>query len=130
MSIHSVQINLPPTLVNPVNPSHGRVKVKRLNPLNLVRRAREKCGMKLAAMAMSMGISEPLLSAQLSEQELTKHLSMRKLASVEDVNFWKEFALLILEDLGFSVVVMTPAEKSALAALQSASATYTELIQR
>lgn len=130
MAANTMQRNLPPMLVNPVSPVAAKVAVKRLNPLNLVRQAREKCGMKLASMADAMGISEPLLSAQLSEQEGTKHLSVRRMTGIEDVSFWREFALLILEDLGFTVVLVTPEQKSALTDLQAASAQYAKVSAR
>jgi hypothetical protein len=70
--------------------------------------------MKQSAMASYMGISTPLLSAQLSDMEPTKHLSIRRLMRITDPIFWQELALLILEDLGLSVIVVTPEDKAAV----------------
>jgi hypothetical protein len=72
-----------------------------------------------------MGIGESLLSAQLSDHE-EKHLSLRRLSRVPDVGLWKEFALLLLEDLGFTVIVLDQDQASAFHQLQAASAKFTQ----
>lgn len=123
----SRQLNLPPTEVKAVNHVLNRFQVapvKSVNWLRIARTARERAQLKLAAMAEMMGISEPLLSAQLSDHEDGKHLSMRRLGRVNDASFLREFALLLLEDLGLSVIVVTVEQKAALDRLQAASADY------
>lgn len=98
--------------------------VNSVNTLRWVRESLRKCGLSQTYLAAAMGISKPLVSAQLSDHEPDKHLSMRRLGHVDDVNFWREFALLILEDLGFSVVVMDEDQRAAWHQLQVAQANY------
>jgi hypothetical protein len=105
MSRKSVQLNLPPTEVTTVN--KRTPSVNRVNPLGWVREAILLSGLKQGAMAYAMGISEPLLSAQLSDHNEDKHLSLRRLSGVDDAGFWCEFALCILESFGKRVIVMT-----------------------
>jgi hypothetical protein len=105
MSRKSVQLNLPPTEVTTVN--KRTPSVNRVNPLGWVREAILLSGLKQGAMAYAMGISEPLLSAQLSDHNEDKHLSLRRLSGVDDAGFWCEFALCILESFGKHVIVMT-----------------------
>lgn len=124
--MHNHQLNLPPVEVTPVN----RVAVKQVNPLRWVRTALTRCDLSQRWLAAAMGISEPLVSAQLSDHEPTKHLSLRHLGKVDEVGFWREFCLLALEDLGFTVVICTPEEKAALAGVQVACAHYARVSQR
>jgi hypothetical protein len=105
MSRKSVQLNLPPTEVTTVN--KRPTAVNRVNPLGWVREAILLSGLKQGAMAYAMGISEPLLSAQLSDHNEDKHLSLRRLARVDEAGFWCELALCILESFGKHVIVMT-----------------------
>lgn len=98
--------------------------VKTVNPLGWVRESLNRTRLSQTYLAAAMGISEPLVSAQLSEHNVDKHLSMRRLGRVEDVGFWKEFALLILEDLGFHVVVMNHAQYEAHGRMVAAANDY------
>jgi hypothetical protein len=101
----SVQLNLPPTLVTTVNKRPP--SVNRVNPLAWVREAILLSRLSQGYVAAAMGISEPLLSAQLSDHNDDKHLSLRRLARVDEAGFWCEFALCILESFGKHVIVMT-----------------------
>lgn len=124
------QLNLPATLVESINPSivaatvPSTAPVDFINPLRWVREAIAKCGLSQRYMAAAMGISEQLFSIQVLGRTDDKHLSMRRLGHVDDVNFWREFALLILEDLGFTVVVMDQDQRAAWHQLQVAQANY------
>lgn len=122
----SKQLSLGPMEVKPLN----RSAVKSVNPLKCLREARVTVGLKLAAMASAMGISEPLLSAQLSDHDETKHLSLRRLGRVQDVGLWREFCLQMLEDCGFCVVIVTPDQKAALVDVQAACAAYARVMMR
>ncbi len=121
----SFQLNLPPLEVTPLNRREG----ESFPILRLARQARERCGLKQAAMAAYMGISEPLLSAQFSELEIDKHLSLRRLGRVTVHEFWREFAFGILSALGLTVVVVSGAEREALADLQVAISRYVRASQ-
>jgi hypothetical protein len=101
----SVQLNLPPLEVTSVN--KRTPSVNRVNPLTWVREAILLSRLSQGYVAAAMGISEPLLSAQLSDHNDDKHLSLRRLAGVDDARFWCEFALCILESFGKHVIVMT-----------------------
>lgn len=132
-SPRSVQIPLPPALVQPVNPGVNRSAaqpVKRVNPLAWVRGALLRTQSPQRWLAAVLDISEPLLSAQLSDHNADKHLSLRRLGRVEDVSFWKEFFLLGLEDLGFHVVVMDDAQYEAHQQLTASAVTYARTSSR
>jgi hypothetical protein len=100
----SVQLNLPPLEVTSV---HNRRPVKGINPLFWVREAIIRARLSQTYMAAAMGISEALLSAQLSDHNEDKHLSMRRLGGVDDAGFWCSVALCILESFGKHAIVMT-----------------------
>jgi hypothetical protein len=104
MSRKSVQLNLPPLEVTKVN---RRLPVHHVNPLSWVREAIIRARLSQGYMAAAMGISEPLLSAQLSDHNEDKHLSFRRLSGVDDAGFWCALALCILESFGRRAVVMT-----------------------
>jgi hypothetical protein len=78
-----------------------------VNPLSWVREAIIRARLSQGYMAAAMGISEPLLSAQLSDHNEDKHLSFRRLSGVDDAGFWCALALCILESFGKRAVVMT-----------------------
>lgn len=133
MSRHH-QLYMPPTLVEPLPRELNRLpespvktSVERFNPLKCVRTTLDRLHLSQRWFAATLGISEQLVSAQLSDHNDDKHLSLRRLGRVEDVSFWKEFFLLGLEDLGFCVVLVTPEQKAALVSLQAASAHYTKV---
>lgn len=128
---HSLQRPLPPMEVQPITPRVNRTQGetvksvgKAVNPLRWLREALRRAHLSQTYLASAMGISEPLLSAQLSEHNTDKHLSLRRLAGAEDVTLWKEFCLLALEDLGFHVVVMDVEEYEAHQQLRAASLNY------
>lgn len=132
-----VQLNLPPTEVHPVSRTVNRPSlppvtrpVNGLNPLRWVREALSRARLSQGYLAAAMGISEPLISAQLSEHAPGKHLSMRRLGRVQDTGFWREFALLILEDLGLAVVVMDRDQYQAYQHLATAALHYTHVTER
>jgi hypothetical protein len=131
------QLNLPPAEVEPVNrqakanlrdstapAGYSTAPVEAINPLRWVRQSIAKVGLSQRYMACAMGISEQLFSIQVLGQVDDKHLSLRRLGKVDDVNFWREFALLILEDLGFQVVVMDQEQHAAWKQLQVAQANW------
>ena len=120
----SFQLNLPPVEVKAINRKEGESAIP---VLSMVRRARELCGLKQASMAAYMGISEPLLSAQLSDADTDKHLSLRRLSRVTVRDFWALFALLLIEDCGLSVQVLTPQERDALLDMHSAITRYAQV---
>jgi hypothetical protein len=105
MSKKSVQLTLGPMEVTTVN--KPKLPVKNINPLAWVREAILLSRLSQGYMAAAMGISEPLLSAQLSDHNTDKHLSLRRLSRVDDEGFWCELALSILECFGKRAVVMT-----------------------
>jgi transcriptional regulator with XRE-family HTH domain len=114
------QLRIPPMEVQAVNPPVNRSSaaavnspVKTVNPLRWVREALKRARLSQTYFASALGISEPLVSAQLSEHNPDKHLSLRRMGGVDDVSFWREFCLLCLEDLGFRVVIMTPEQYEA-----------------
>jgi hypothetical protein len=132
-SPRSVQIPLPPALVQSVNPGvnrSGAGAVKRVNPLAWVRGALVRSQLPQRWLAAVLDISEPLLSAQLSDHNTEKHLSLRRMGRIEDASFWKEFFLLGLEDLGFHVVVMDEAQYEAHQQLTASAVTYARSTSR
>jgi transcriptional regulator with XRE-family HTH domain len=131
------QLNLPPAEVEPINrqakatprnltgdSENLTAAAKLINPLRWLRLARERAKLSQRYLASRMEISEQLLSAQLSDHEPDKHLSLRRLGRVPDRELWKEFFLLGLEDLGFKVVVMEPEQFEARNELQRAVVNY------
>jgi transcriptional regulator with XRE-family HTH domain len=112
--VHHHQLHIPPMEVHSVNREVNRTSaapvnspVNAVNPLRWAREALRRAGLSQTYFAAALGISEPLVSAQLSEHNTDKHLSLRRMRGVQEVSYWKEFFLLGLEDLGFRVVVMT-----------------------
>lgn len=120
-----VQLNLPPQEVEPLNPkrlSAQPASVKAPNLLRITRAALAKSSLSNRWLAHMFGCSEQLVSAQLSDHSDDKHLSMRKLSRVDDAGFWREFLMLLAEDLGLRVIVVTPEQDQALRDVVAASA--------
>lgn len=115
------QLNLPPVEVQPVNRSQGKT-VKSINLLKITRQALTKNGLSSRWLSSLFGCSEALISAQLSDHHEEKHLSMRKMGRIEESGFWTEFLMLLAEDLGLEVIVVTPEQKQAIRDVVSASA--------
>jgi hypothetical protein len=119
------QLNLPPTTVVSVNRSQpfGQPKqVVAVNLLRIVRQALVKSSLSQDWLSALFGCSKQLISAQLSDEQDEKHLSMRKMGRIDDAGFWKEFLLLLAEDLGLEVMVVTPEQKQAIRDVMAASA--------
>lgn len=139
----SVQLNLPPAEVQKVNqPSRmvnyatdGRLTptiapVKRVNLLRITREAIKRAHLSQTWFASALGISEPLVSAQLSDHAEDKHLSMRRMGRIDEAGFWREFLMLLAEDIGLTVVVLDAEQKQALTNLQTASAEWARVSVR
>jgi hypothetical protein len=119
------QLNLPPTTVVSVNRSQpfGQPKqVVAVNLLRIVRQALVNSSLSQDWLSALFGCSKQLISAQLSDEQDEKHLSMRKMGRIDDAGFWKEFLLLLAEDLGLEVMVVTPEQKQAIRDVMAASA--------
>lgn len=132
----SRQLNLPPTKVEPINQSAGKRLstperlVKPVNLLSITRRALVKCSLSQRWFAAVLGVSEQLASAQLADDRDDKHLSMRRLGRIEEPGFWREFLMLLAEDLGLTVVVLDAEQKQAAVDLQIASANYARVMAK
>jgi hypothetical protein len=106
----SVQLNLPPLEVQRLNQpvvNQAMAAQAKLDiaPVRWFREAAHLADCSQTYLASAFGISEALLSAQLSEQP-DKHLSLHRAAGVKDVDFWCYFALRILHGIGLCAVVM------------------------
>jgi hypothetical protein len=131
----SVQLNLPPLevqrlnqpVVNQAMASHVKPDI---NPLKWFREAAHLAECSQTYLASAVGVSEALLSAQLSGQQ-DKHLSLKRAAGIEDVDFWCYFALRILHGIGLYAVVMTAVQYEVHLSMVAAQvATAREAMQR
>lgn len=119
-----MQRNLPPMEVEALyreRLSTAPLSVKAPNLLSVTRRALVAAKLSNRWLAHIFGCSEQLVSAQLSDHT-DKHLSMRKLSRIDDAGFWREFLMLLGEDLGLEVIVVTAEQKQAMRDLVAASA--------
>lgn len=127
MSRSNNQLNLPPQEVEPLNRKRlstqpaQLLSVKAPNLLSVTRRALANASLSNRWLAHIFGCSEQLVSAQLSDHS-DKHLSMRKLSRIDDAGFWREFLMLLAEDLGLEVIVVTPEQRAAIREVVAASA--------
>lgn len=121
----SIQLNLPPQEVEPINSNRFSTKpetVSAPNLLKITRLAMERRRLSNRWLAHVFGCSEQLVGAQLSDHNEDKHLSMRKLSRVDDAGFWREFLMLLAEDLGLHIIVVTPEQHQAIRDVVAASA--------
>jgi hypothetical protein len=139
----SIQFNLPPALVEPLNrpvepinrPSEKRFNsstklAKPVNLLRIVRTALDRCSLSNRWFAAVIGVSEQLSSSQLQDDRDDKHLSMRRMGRIDEVSFWREFLLLLAEDIGLCVVVLDEEQHAALTSLQNSSATFARVMSK
>jgi hypothetical protein len=93
----SRQLNLPPSEVKPLQ-SRYEDRSEELQTdaewRGLVETARQKSGYSMKAMAMDLGITAPLLTAQLAG-EPKNHLSLWRMRGLSR-EFWQEFVVLIV----------------------------------
>lgn len=121
----SVQLNLPPAEVEPLNRERFSTQPARVCSVNLLRITRlalERSGLKKRWLAALFGVSEQLVGAQLSDDHDDRHLSMRKMGRVQEFGFWREFLYLLAEDLGLVIIIVTPEQKQAIREVLAASA--------
>lgn len=101
---------------------------KSLNPVEIAGQAMARCGLQGKVAASEMGISHSLFSRQFNPENATEHPSLKKMALLPH-EFWREFALLLCEDLGLAVGG-PDAERHALADLVAACSQYIRVVQR
>lgn len=73
--------------------------------------------------------SEQAIGQQLAD-DLDKNLPTRKMQRIRETGFWREFALLILEDLGLDAYVLEAEQRDAQYALLAAAAQYTRVMTK
>jgi hypothetical protein len=100
---------------------------KSVNPTAIASRALAKAGIQSKEAAADMGISASLFSRQFNESS-EEHPSLKRMANLP-TSFWREFALLLCEDLGLAVGG-PDAERHALADVLQSCAQYVRVMGR
>jgi hypothetical protein len=126
MSTASRQLSLGPMALPSVSGAPETVR-KSVNPTGLASRALAKAGIQSKQAAADMGISPSLFSRQFNEAS-EEHPSLKRMGSLPR-EFWREFALLLCEDLGLSVNG-PDVERHALADVLQSCATYVRVMSR
>lgn len=122
----SKQLGLGPMALQTLSGSPESAR-KFVNPTALACRAFAKAGISSKAAAVDMGISPSLFSRQFSETS-EEHPSLKRMGGLSR-EFWREFALLLCEDLGLSVAG-PDTERHALADVLQACAHYVRVMSR
>lgn len=121
-----VQRNLPPMEVQRLSGSSESAR-KSVNPVLLATRALGKAGIASKSAASDMGISPSLFSRQFNVAT-EEHPSLKRMGLLPR-EFWREFALLLCEDLGLTVNG-PDVERHALADVLEACASYVRVMSR
>lgn len=122
----SRQLALGPMALPTVSAPSETVR-KSVNPVALAMRALGKAGIQSKSAASDMGISPSLFSRQFNESS-EEHPSLKRMGLLPR-EFWREFALLLCEDLGLSVNG-PDVERHALADVLEACASYVRVMSR
>jgi hypothetical protein len=122
----SVQLGIGPMELKRVS-AQPETPRNSVNPVALAVRAMGKAGLPAKVAAADMEISASLFSRQFNEAT-DEHPSLKRMAGLPR-EFWREFALLLCEDLGLSVNG-PDVERHALADVLASCAHYVRVMSR